>query len=132
MLNIIFVNNINLLCIIYLGDFFYVEKRCKTGSYDFCDKDGLTVFQIFKNVSDFEKGGVLWGGQVFKKENEWDCSSLIFDRDFNLFLIRCIIMANDMGWDIRFEDVDMFPDFSSLPEYESFVYTSEWFNREID
>ena len=107
-------------------------KRCKTGSYDFCYKDGSTVFQIFKNVCDFEEGGTLWGGQIFRKEDEWEQSFLIFDKNFSLFLTRCVIKANDMGWDIKFEDIDMSPDFSSLPEYESFIYKSEWFNREID
>lgn len=98
-------------------------KQCVSGSYDYLNDKGEAIFHIYraKKKVDNDQFGLYskWSGQVFYGDKY---SDLVSDEDLSCFIMKCLIIAKDRGWDISIEDFDLNPDFSDLEIYDSKMY----------
>ena len=103
-------------------------KKCVTGSYDYCDEDDNAMFHIFRtNLLETEK----YAGQVFMRGDQSEYSELVYEKSLPLFITKCIVKANEFGWNIDFSMVDLNPDFKSLPEYKSNMYKEHFADTKL-
>tara|TARA_B100000579_G_C22459079_1_gene678036 strand:+ start:111 stop:467 length:357 start_codon:yes stop_codon:yes gene_type:complete len=92
-------------------------KRCVTGSFDFVDKNDDAIFHIYNFDKNSDKDKV--SGQVFYGEKY---AELIREETIELFALKAAVKASQLGWDIDIAKVNLSPDLSSVPIYESRIY----------
>lgn len=94
----------------------YKWKRCITGSLDFVNHLDEPIFHIFRRDSS------KWWGQVFYDEKH---SHLINEDSLELFILKAVTKAKELGWNVDFSQTHLSPDFSNIEVYESLMFKNE-------
>ena len=84
--------------------FEYNFKRYKVWSYSYFGQDGTgghhTAIKIIKN-----KKGKDYKGQIFAQECSWKHRQEISGLDLDIIKLKCMVIAKDLGWNIRVIDL---------------------------